>query len=651
MKKRTLALLLATLLLLTMAFAGCSGGGESSTSEASASGETSGDASTGETSGETSETPAFLSENGELPIITDEAAFEEANGGKLTAAIVGDASRTVDINEMAMVQRWYKDTGVQFEWNVLNSDASAATEQISLMLTAGDDLPDVFWNFIGGQSSDFVVRYADQDVFLPTQDLIAEYCPTVQKVLDENAEYQLEVTYPDGNMYGFPYIEEMKGLVLTSGPLLINQDWLDQVNMEMPTTPDELAEVLQAFADAGDLNGNGVDDEIPMASKFGAHAGDTFGSYNMFNRLTGCFGQADSYCEGNPNADHLALIDGTVTFTAMDESIRKTADYFHELYTAGLLNSDCFENASGSTDYTNNELTQDIALIGVFGVWTDMTITNNEVRHQYVAIPQLTGEDGGLSGFPLNYSQLQDPSCTAITTECQYPEVIARFVEYYCSDPALAVQSNWGAVGYNYYEDEDGVLRFNLDENGDIIPVEPFANFGEMRSNTTTARGSMIVLDEYYDTVCEYTYDAVNLLAFQETNGKREQLARGEAIPKVILTQEDTQRLSQIQPPISDIVDRYIADWIQNGTSDDSWNTYLSELEAAGVADLVAIYQNTLDSLDLTDYYASLQNTEIGHGDSSSAESSAAESSAASEAESSVASEAESSVASESAAE
>lgn len=650
MKKRTLALLLATLLLLTMAFSGCSNGGDTS-SEASTSGETSGDASTSETSGETTETPSFLSENGELPIITDEAAFEEANGGKLTAAIVGDATRTLDINEMEMVKRWYKDTGVQFEWTVLNSDASAATEQISLMLTGGQDLPDVFWNFIGGQSADFIIRYADQGIFLPTEDLVDQYMPTLKKVLEDNAEYQLEVTYPDGHMYGFPYIEEMRGLVLTSGPLLINQDWLDQVNMEMPTTPDELAEVLQAFADAGDLNGNGVDDEIPMASKFGAHAGDTFGSYNMFNRLTGCFGQADSYCEGNPNADHLALIDGTVTFTAMDESIRKTADYFHELYTANLLNADCFENASGSTDYTSNELTQDVALIGVCGVWSDMTITNNEVRHQYVPIPQLTGEDGGLSGFPMNYSQLQDPSCTAITTECQYPEVIARFVEYYNADPQLAAQSNWGAVGYQYYEDDDGVLRFNLDENGDIIPVEPYTSFGEMRSNTTTARGSMIVLDEYYDTEIEYTYDAVNLLAFQEVNGKREQLARGEAVPKIILTQEDSQRLSQIQPPISDIVDRYIADWIQNGTSDDSWNNYLSELEAAGVADLVAIYQNALDSLDLTDYYASLESAEIGHGDSSSAESSAAESSAASEAESSVASEAESSVASESAAE
>ena len=64
------------------------------------------------------------------------------------------------------------------------------------------------------------------------------------------------------------------------------------------------------------------------------------------------------------------------------------------------------------------------------------------------------------------------------------------------------------------------------------------------------------------------------------------------------------------------------------------------------MADLVAIYQNTLDGLDLTDYYAALESAEVGHGDSS-----AAESSTASEAESSVASEAESSVASESAAE
>ena len=45
--------------------------------------------------------------------------------------------------------------------------------------------------------------------------------------------------------------------------------------------------------DGGDLNGNGEDDEIPMATWFGAT--DTFGSYNLFYRFTGAFGCADSY--------------------------------------------------------------------------------------------------------------------------------------------------------------------------------------------------------------------------------------------------------------------------------------------------------------------------------------------------------------------
>ena len=395
-------------------------------------------------------------------------------------------------------------------------------------------------------------------------------------------------------MYGFPYIEQMKGLVMTSGPLLINQNWLDQVGMDLPTTVDEFTDILYAFKEAGDLNGNGEADEIPALTMFGPEEIDQFGSYNMFYRFTGCFGQADSYCYGNYLADHLAVIDGKITFTGMNESIRKTADYFHQLYADGLLNVNCFESTS-TTNYTNSELIQTEAKAGVVGVWTDMQITDNNVRHEYVAVPQLTGEDGGLSGFPLNYSEMQDTSDTCITTECKFPEVIACFVEYLISDPSLSVQSNWGAVGYNYYEDENGMLCFNLDENGDIIPVEPYTSFGDMRTNTTPARGSMIVLDEYYDTVCQYTYDAVNLLEFQKVNGKEEQLSRGTNVPKLLMTVEENQRLNQIQPVISDIVDRYVATSVQNGTDDASWNQYLSDLEAAGVNELVEIFQGAYD--------------------------------------------------------
>lgn len=577
--RKNLALVLAMSMLATAALSGCGNSGDNSADNIDA---TQAD---------------YLNLDGTLPIIKDAAAFEEANGGKLSMMIINDAARTVEVKDLAMVQRWKEDTGIEFDWQVIAADGAA--EKLSLTLTAGDELPDAFWNFIGGLSGQYAVQYAEQDVFIPTQDLINEYCPTLVQILEDNPQYQKEIVTPDGNMYGFPYIEQMKGLVMTSGPLLINQNWLDQVGMDLPTTVDEFTDILYAFKEAGDLNGNGEADEIPALTMFGPEEIDQFGSYNMFYRFTGCFGQADSYCYGNYLADHLAVIDGKITFTAMNESIRKTADYFHQLYTDGLLNVNCFESTS-TTNYTNSELIQTEAKAGVVGVWTDMQITDNNVRHEYVAVPQLTGEDGGLSGFPLNYSEMQDTSDTCITTECKFPEVIACFVEYLISDPSLSVQSNWGAVGYNYYEDENGMLCFNLDENGDIIPVDPYTSFGDMRTNTTPARGSMIVLDEYYDTVCQYTYDAVNLLEFQKVNGKEEQLSRGTNVPKLLMTVEENQRLNQIQPVISDIVDRYVATSVQNGTDDASWNQYLSDLEAAGVNELVEIFQGAYDRVSGT---------------------------------------------------
>ncbi len=575
--KRTLALLLAIVMLLSLSLSGC--GGES------------GDNGSGADVG-SNEDVEFLDLTGNLPIIKDQAAFEEANGGKLTAFIINDAARTVEVKDLTMVQRWKEDTGIEFDWQVASPDS--VEEKLSLMLSAGDDLPDIFWNFIGGQSGQYAVQYSDQDIFMPTEDLINKYCPTLVKILEDNPQYQKEIVTPDGHMYGFPYIEQMKGLVMTSGPLLINSKWLDTVKKEMPTTVDEFSDVVHAFKEAGDLNGNGEADEIPVMTMFGPEEIDTFGSYNMFYRFTGCVGQADSYCYGNPYADHLAVLDGKITFTGNNESIRKTADFFHGLYEDGLLNVNCFEQTS-TTNYTNSELIQPVAIPGVVGVWTDMQITSNEVRHEYEPIPQLTGADGGKSGFPLNYSEMQDTSDTCITTECKFPEVIACFVEYLISDPSLSVQSNWGAVGYNYYEDENGMLCFNLDDNGDIIPVEPYESFGDMRTNTTPARGSMIVLDEYYDTVCQYTYDAKTLLEFQHVNGKEEQLSRGTNVPKMLMTLEENQRLGQIQPVISDIVDRYVAGAVQNGTDDASWEQYKTELENAGVNELVEIFQTAYD--------------------------------------------------------
>ncbi len=605
MKKKVISILLS-LTMVAGLLSGCGGGsdtGSSSDSSSSTPSENVEDiqeavdsAASAEDTGLTPEEQeavdaGIIALDGSLPIIKDPAAFEEKYG-KISMLFINSADRVVPVGELAMVQKWAEDTGVEFDWQSIPNEG--AQEKINLMLASGEDLPDAFWNFGDGKSGNIVVQYADQDIFLPTEGLINDYMPNLKKILDDNPNYRAEITAPNGHTYGFPYIEEMYGLVLTGGPLLINKTWLDQVGKEVPTTVDEWVDCLKAFRDGGDLNGNGEADEIPMATWFSVK--DSFGSYNMFYRFTGAFGCADSYCGGNSYADHLRLIDGKVTFTAMDEAFRKTAEFFNMLYNENLIWNGSFE-ADESASYKTSLIKEDVARIGCFGTWTDQEITNLDVHDEYVPLPRLEGEAGKI-GFLNNYSELQDSSDTAITTTCKFPHVIARFVDYMVGDPAISIQSNWGAEGYNYKLDENGILRTPLDEQGRYVAQQEgadYADFGKARTNSTTARGSMIVLDEYYETVAGYAYDAVQLLEWQKVNGKDEVMAEYDAIPRVMMTVDELTRLAQIQKTVSDLVERYVNQWVTGGVTDDNWNSYLSELEAAGVNDIVSIYQTAVD--------------------------------------------------------
>ncbi len=592
MKKQITAMVLATSMLLIAALTACSnntgnggatGGGSTPTGSNS-----SGDTDSNLTAKEQEALDAGLIQlDGSLPIILDVEAFE-AKYGKMSMNFVNDASRLVPPGDLAIVQTWFEDTGVRFDW--LSIPGEGATEKIGLMLTSSDDLPNVFWNFGDGKSGNTVVQYADQEVFIPTENLIKDYMPNLSKILDNNEQYRMEITAPDGHSYGFPYIEEMFGLVLTPGPFVINKTWLDAVGQDVPTTVDEWVDCLRAFRDGGDLNGNGIDDEIPMANWFGAT--DTFGSYNIFYRFTGAFGAADSYSGGNAYADHLRIIDDEVVFTAKDEAFRKTAEFFHMLYEENLIWNGSFE-ADDSASFKSSLIKEDVARIGSFGVWGDQEITNLDVHDQYVAIPRLQGE-AGMTGIAINYSELQDSSNTAITTTCEFPHVVAKFVDYIVGDPALSIVSNWGP--YNYEEDENGILRTPLDENGNYIGANPdYSNFGDARSNSTPARGSYVILDEYYEKYAGYAYDAVQLLEMQKTNGKVDILAEYDTVPRVMMDLGEIQKLAQIQPTVSDIVDRYITTWVTSGVTDSNWQDYLSELDAAGVNDIVSIYQTAYD--------------------------------------------------------
>ena len=145
MKKKIVSVLLASLMVTSM-LAGC--GNSSGSSSSSGAGSTGGDttSASGTEAGDTGLTAeeqeavdeGIIQLDGTLPIIKDPAKFEEKYG-KISALIVNSADRTVEVGDLAMCQKWFEDTGVEFDWQPIPQES--ATEKINLMLSSGQDLP------------------------------------------------------------------------------------------------------------------------------------------------------------------------------------------------------------------------------------------------------------------------------------------------------------------------------------------------------------------------------------------------------------------------------------------------------------------------------------------------------------------------------
>ena len=124
----------------------------------------------------------------------------------------------------------------------------------------------------------------------------------------------------DGNAYGIP-------LPQTPGDWnnYIRSDWLERLGLAMPTTPDEMYEVLKAFK-FNDPDGNGVDDTIGVC--LAQANGGLNPVYAMF---------MPSY--GNAWQD----VDGELEWLYVTDMYKEALTYINRLYREEIINQDLFD--------------------------------------------------------------------------------------------------------------------------------------------------------------------------------------------------------------------------------------------------------------------------------------------------------------------
>ncbi|MDF2726249.1 MAG: extracellular solute-binding protein, partial [Paenibacillus sp.] len=184
-----------------------------------------------------------------------------------------------DFADMQTLRELERTTGIRLQWEAIAADQY--NERKKWMFLNGE-LPDVF--FSGLTSSD-VVRYGSQGTLIPLEGLIDRYAPNIKRVFDLYPEARKAATTPDGHIYALGFMEANDYMTYRN-QLAINRDWLDKLGLELPQTTDELLHVLRAFKQ-GDPNGNGLADEIPLASLYS-------GINQNFHALFNAFGTAKS---------------------------------------------------------------------------------------------------------------------------------------------------------------------------------------------------------------------------------------------------------------------------------------------------------------------------------------------------------------------
>lgn len=311
MRKRILAALLSALMLLSLATA-CSSGSDA---------------------GGTGDTPSIDPKTGEIDLSVK----------RDVKIMIGQNVVITDYNDNWLTQKLEQDLNCDITMEVLPAGEDGKSK-MQIMINSGDTLPDIFSTSIG---SALTYQYGSGGTFVALNDYYEneKIMPNFHAIESEDDKNTMisTATAADGNIYALLcYTPEPWNL--TPYRMYINQKWLDNLGLEVPTTTDELRDVLKAFRE-NDPNGNGQSDEIPLFTNY--VDGGNYGC-NVLLPLINSF----TYCPGSMSSLTVSEDGKTVVAPQVSEGWKEAMKYLNSLYeTGGILPDGSFVYGTDTTGF------------------------------------------------------------------------------------------------------------------------------------------------------------------------------------------------------------------------------------------------------------------------------------------------------------
>ena len=525
---------------------------------------------------------------------TDSSDTATGEGTTLTIGSVQN-TLTTDYEDNYLTNLIEESTGVNLEFFFFPSDSTEAKQKFSMMVAGGEELPDIVCL---GLSDIERYNYGSGGYFIPLNDYMENDAENWNIMMDtwatpEQKANLLRDAYSfDGNMYVFPtfYCDPADAVALY---MSINQTWLDNLGLEVPTTTDELYNVLKAFKEQ-DANGNGdPNDEIPMMGHTGWQGDVSTFLMNSFTyfAFNGDFGY------------QLTAEDGQLRAPFVTDEFREGLRFIRKLVEEGLLSDLSFSQTDAELKSIMQAPDDQDSLVGVMVGHPSAIFGSGVARvKDYIGIPSLEGPDG-VEYAPFNYQG--GSNSIFITCDCENPDEAFRFLDA-MQDTELSLSMRFGEkdVHWRYAEGESrysGIGEeytavyeqgFNPDE---VVPWTTENNI-IWHDNTLNSLPPLLMGGNlnvpYTDELQEYKLGELCYNTFPA----RYNLHPEEMPIKVIFNEEETNRINDIQTSIQTYVDESITRFALGDMDIESgWDAYLAELDAMGLSEYLETSQTAYD--------------------------------------------------------
>ncbi|MEK4368620.1 ABC transporter substrate-binding protein [Paenibacillus sp. FSL R5-0473] len=505
--------------------------------------------------------------------------------GKTAINVFAHQGSDTNLSTNKFTKKMEEKFDIQFNWTTVPFDGAAEKRQISL---ASGDYPDLYLliPWVDRFSQTDLLKFGQQGVILPLNDLIEEHAPNIKKVLESNDYYRAMNTAPDGNIYGLTGLNECFHCSYPN-KMWVNTKWMEQLGLTEPTTTEEFKEMLRAFK-TKDPNGNGKADEVPLSGST-----ENFGVHIIPYLMNGFIYDDDR--------NYLIVNQGKVETVVNKPEWKEGLAYIKSLYDEGLIDPGAFTQNVGAFKKIGDNA--DAQLLGAgAAMHPSLFVTTAEGSHygnDYNPIPPLKGPHAAYA----TYNYPIDPGASFVLTNKASEETqiaAIKLLDYlYTQEGTMA--SYLGEEGVSWRKPQEGEVALN-DQIEPLYKAIPLPSGEEPRNDSWAALSQYNHYQAYRDSEVQgtdiYANDGGERRLYEATllmEGKEPK----EIFPHWALWVDPSQadEASMMQTNLKDYIDQNALQFITGAKSlDKDWDEYVKGLEGLNINRYLEIMQSSYDT-------------------------------------------------------